>query len=88
MNEERTATTALVSKVLTAWLGNWQPAPPTETENTRGVTLKTTEDIVLELSDMVDTDAGTVAQMMDAAGYRIIYRIDGRHGWAMSLRQE
>ena len=26
-------TTALVSKVLTAGLGKWQPAPPTETEN-------------------------------------------------------
>lgn len=88
MGEERAAATALVSKVLTAWLENWQPAPPAETENARGVTLKTTEDIVLELSDMVDTDATAVAQMMDAAGYAIIYRHDGRHGWAMSPRQK
>ena len=59
---------------------------PPHAENGRGVQLKTTEEIVDELSDMVETDTTTVATLMAEAGHSIRFDQDGRHGWALSPR--
>lgn len=40
-----------------------------------------------ELSDMVDATTGDVALMMAEAGFSILFRADGRHGWAMTPRR-
>jgi len=81
----------IVGMVISAWLENWMPAdtPPSQSAETDSIViLKTSEDIVADLSDMIDATTGDVALMMAAAGYSIRFRPDGRHGWAMSPRRK
>lgn len=79
----------VVEMVVRAWLDNWRPAsaPNHGIEAEQVVILKSTEDIVAELSDMVDATTGDVALMMAEAGFSILFRADGRHGWAMTPRR-
>lgn len=79
----------VVGMVIRAWLDNWIPATaPNQSVNAEQVViLKSTEDIVAELSDMVDATTGDVALMMAEAGFSILFRADGRHGWAMTPRR-
>lgn len=67
---------------LAAYLENFEPA-----QDGMDVLLKTTEAIERELQDMAEPKEGEVATLMQLAGYRIVYRPDGRHGWAMVRRQ-
>lgn len=67
---------------LAAYLENFEPA-----KDGTDVLLKTTEAIERELQDMAEPKEGEVATLMQLAGYRIVYRPDGRHGWAMARRQ-
>lgn len=82
----------VVGMVIRAYLNNWRPAPtppnPHQSIDAEQVIiLKSTEDIVAELSDMVDATTGDVALMMAEAGFSIWFRADGRHGWAMTPRR-
>lgn len=67
---------------LAAYLENFEPA-----QDGMEMLLKTTEAIERELQDMAEPQEGEVANLMQLAGYRIVYRPDGRHGWAMARRQ-
>ena len=69
--------------ILTAWLSQWQPAEEPYPEEVR---VKTSEDIVAELADMVDLSIVDVAKLMQALGFKPVYLRDGRHGWAMIRR--
>ena len=79
----------VVGMVIRAWLDNWSPVTPPNhgIEAEQVVILKSTEDIVAEISDMVDATTGDVALMMAEAGFGIWFRADGRHGWAMTPRR-
>lgn len=80
----------VVGMVIKAYLNNWKPVlpPPNQSIDAEQVIiLKSTEDIVAELSDMVDATTGDVALMMAEAGFNILFRADGRHGWAMTPRR-
>ena len=67
---------------LAAYLENFEPV-----EDGMDMLLKTTEAIERELQDMAEPQEGEVARLMQLAGYRIVYRPDGRHGWAMARRK-
>ena len=72
-----------VVMALASYLENFEPA-----QDGMDVLLKTTEAIERELQDMVEPEPGEVATLMAQAGYSIVYRPDGRHGWAMRARRE
>lgn len=80
----------VVGMVIRAYLNNWRPVPTPPNQSVDAeqvIVLKSTEDIVAELSDMVDATTGDVALMMAEAGFSILFRADGRHGWAMTPRR-
>lgn len=80
MNEQGLDVVALT---LRAWLQNFEEPSSTPTAENSRLVLRTTEDIVTELADMVEAAPETIAQMMAQAGHTILFREDGRHGWAL-----
>ncbi len=66
--------------VIEGYLKGWAPAEKFE----RGVFLKTTQDIVDDLQDMVDIDTTVVAYAMTLLGFKAYFsHDDGPHGWMM-----
>ena len=72
-----------VAVAMSAYLTNWLPVPPPISVVPEGVALKTTEDIIRDLDDMVDATPQDVAALMIMAGYCMVYLPNGRHGWVM-----
>ncbi len=66
--------------ILEGYLRGWAP----EKTYGPGVILKTTQEIVNDLEDMVDVEPRAVASVMSQVGFRAHYEIDGGpHGWMM-----
>lgn len=66
--------------VLEGYLKGWGPAESLEI----GVLLKTSQDIVNDLEDMVDIDAAVVAHALTILGFKAHFSHDGGpHGWMM-----
>ncbi len=82
--EENNPTPPYYVSILEAWLRQWEP---TEDHLHPEVKIKTSEDIVMELADMVDLSIIDVAKLMQVLGLKPVYLRDGRHGWAMRRRQ-
>lgn len=72
-----------VVAVMGAYLAQFEPV----VEDGEGVLFKTTEQIESEIQDMVEPQEGEVAKLMLDAGFKIIYKPGGRHGWAMRYRR-
>lgn len=72
-----------VMAVMGAYLTQFEPVE----EDGEGVLFKTTEQIESEIQDMVEPQEGEVAKLMLDAGFKIIYKPGGRHGWAMRYRR-
>ena len=72
-----------VVAVTGAYLAQFEPV----VEDGEGVLFKTTEQIESEIQDMVEPQEGEVAKLMFDAGFKIIYKPGGRHGWAMRYRR-
>ena len=68
-----------VMAVMGAYLTQFEPVE----EDGEGVLFKTTEQIESEIQDMVEPQEGEVAKLMLDAGFKILYKPGGRHGWAM-----
>ena len=68
-----------VMAVMGAYLTQFEPVE----EDGEGVLFKTTE----QIEDMVEPQEGEVAKLMLDAGFKIIYKPGGRHGWAMRYRR-
>lgn len=66
--------------ILEGYLRGWAPVPA----YSPGVMLKTSQEIVSDLQDMVEIDTSTVSSVMSQLGFRAHYDIDeGPHGWMM-----
>lgn len=65
--------------VLEGYLRGWAPA----TAPGSGAVLKTTQDIIDELSDMVEIDNVTLSTILAGLGFRVSFAHDGPHGWLM-----
>ena len=66
--------------VLEGYLKGWAPAEYLES----GIILKTSQDIVNDLEDMVDIDAAVVAHALTLLGFKAHFSHDGGpHGWMM-----
>ena len=65
--------------VLEGYLKGWVPADAPGS----GTILKTSQDIIDELEDMVDIDTYTLASIMAQLGFRTHYDAAGPHGWMM-----
>ena len=63
------------------YLQEWVPAAALTDE---GAVVRTTDDILRDLDDIVPND---VAMTMLSLGFRSAYYPDGRHGWLMKPRQ-
>lgn len=87
MNETEQGTNPILEMALTSYLENWEPANPDDADD-MNILLRTTEALERELEDMVEAQPGEVATLMMAAGYRIVYRLTGKHGWAMRARRK
>lgn len=72
-----------VMAVMGAYLTQFEPVG----EDGEGVLFKTTEQIESEIQDMVEPQEGEVAKLMLDAGFKIIYKPGGRHGWALRYRR-
>ena len=72
-----------VVAVMGAYLTQFEPVE----EDGEGVLFKTTEQIESEIQDMAQPQEGEVAQLMLDAGFKIIYKPGGRHGWALRYRR-
>lgn len=72
-----------VVAVMGAYLTQFEPVE----EDGEGVLFKTTEQIESEIQDMVEPQEGEVAKFMLDAGFKIIYKPGGRHGWALRYRR-
>ena len=65
--------------VLEGYLKGWVPADAPGS----GTILKTSQEIVDELDDMVSIDTVSVASIMSQLGFRTHYDANGPHGWMM-----
>ena len=66
--------------VLEGYLKGWAPADSLDS----GVILKTSQEIVTDLEDMVDIDAAVVAHALTLLGFKAHFpHDDGPHGWMM-----
>ena len=72
-----------IVEVMGAYLSQFEPAG----DDDKSIMLKTTEQIESEIQDMVEPKEGEVARLMLDAGFKVVYRTGGRHGWAMRYRQ-
>ena len=70
-------------RILEGFLKGWAPADASGA----GTLLRTSQDIVDELSDMVDIDTCSLASIMAQLGFRVHYDPDGPHGWMMRRDQ-
>lgn len=87
MKETDEGINPIVAMALTSYLEHWEPANPDDPDD-MNILLRTTEALERELEDMVEAQPGEVAAHMMAAGYKIVYRLNGKHGWAMRSRRK
>lgn len=87
MKETEEGINPIVAMALASYLEHWEPANPDDPDD-KNILLRTTEALERELEDMVEAQPGEVAAHMMAAGYKIVYRQDGKHGWAMRARRK
>lgn len=86
MKETEEGMNPILVMALTSYLENFEPVKPDDDDD-MNILLRTTEALERELEDMVEAQPGEVATLMMQAGYSIVYRTDGKHGWAMRLRR-
>ena len=58
----------------------------TDDIRTPGVELKTTDDIINDLSAMCDLESNDVATLLINTGFKTYHDADGRHGWMLVRR--
>ena len=73
-------TSNLAAVALDAYLANYEP-------DDEHRSLRTTDAILRDLDDMVELNPNDIAEVMLARGFRLVFLANGRHGWAMRLRQ-
>lgn len=76
--------TSTAEYILAQYLGKYSPADDNDTH----VLVKTTQDIIDELAEVVDLEINAVADVLHAEGYKIIHGKDGRLGWALKPRNK
>lgn len=69
-----------IEKVLISYLEEFIPAPSLDSQ---GAFVKTSDDIILELDEMVEIDKNTVAKIMIGLGYKTVKQFPRRFGWLM-----
>lgn len=73
-------TSNLAAVALDAYLANYEP-------DDEHRSLRTTDAILRDLDDMVELNPNDIAEVMLDRGFRLVFLSNGRHGWAMRLRQ-
>ena len=63
----------------------WRPARGYNPDDRRNFCIKTSQEIILDLADMVDIELNDVAAAMMHLGYRTII-IEGKAGWLLQRR--
>ena len=58
----------------------------TDSIRTPGVELKTTDDIINDLSSMCELEPNDVATLLVNSGFKTYHDADGRHGWMLVRR--
>lgn len=69
--------------ILSQYMAQWMP---TDNIRDRGVELKTTDDIINDLSAMCDLEPNDVATLLVNSGFKTYHDADGRHGWMLVRR--
>lgn len=80
MENNETSTTTVVRSILQQYLSKYAPA-----DIDTSTTLKTSQEIVEELSEVMEVTINEVASILAENGYKIIHSRNGRLGWAMKL---
>lgn len=80
--EEQQQTPAAVV-ILAQYMGQFAM---TDDIRTPGVELKTTDDIINDLSAMCDLEPNDVATLLINTGFKTYHDADGRHGWMLVRR--
>lgn len=79
---ENDTTTVVAERILQQYLSRYAPAENTDTN----IILRTSQDIVEELSEVMELTINEVANLLASQGYKIVHSKDGRIGWAMKLK--
>lgn len=79
-NNSQVQTCNLAAVALDAYLANYEP-------DDEHRSLRTTDAILRDLDDMVELNPNDIAEVMLDRGFRLVFLSNGRHGWAMRLRQ-
>lgn len=66
---------------------DWEPTRTVDTDDTTRFRIMTSQEIVLELADMVDLELNDVAEAMASLGY-CACTYDGKLGWLLQRRSE
>lgn len=80
MENNETSTTTVARSILQQYLSKYAPA-----DIDTATTLKTSQEIVEELSEVMEVTINEVASILAENGYKIIHSRNGRLGWAMKL---
>lgn len=81
MENNETSTTIVVRSILNQYLSKYSPA-----DIDTATTLRTSQEIVEELSEVMEVTINVVASVLAENGYKIIHSRNGRLGWAMKLK--
>ena len=79
MNEEINVTTTVLEQWLEARKASHEPIGGGRT------VVKSTDDIIHDLSDIVELETNEVANFMLQHGYSLQFLASGRHGWAIHI---
>ena len=78
---ENNETQNVARSILQQYLSKYVPA-----DIDTATTLKTSQEIVEELSEVMEVTINEVASIMAENGYKVIHSRNGRLGWAMKLK--
>lgn len=68
------------ARVLKQLMRQYRPAHADELPH---ALLRSSDELIADVADMIDIDQATVAGVMLKLGFKALFRTDGSHGWAM-----